>query len=208
MKPRKIYMVGRHSGDIRPKAATSREIRDILADPKHGDILAYVGDVDGDMVVQTLSDAELAALGSQIDQRDRDQLRAILDHTAQSYAIIDAAEGVSGGNVTIWAQEVPYAEEVVTAWARERGFRISEDRLSSTAKSWSRAMRVHFGESWRSFAISVVWPTVEVNVEIMHAVECMSNALAEVYAEPGDLVGARSMGEPNPRPENEVEIPF
>lgn len=190
MKPRKIYMVGRHSGDVRPKAATSGEIRDILADSVHGDVLAYVGDVDGDLVVTPLTDAELAALGSQIDQRDRDQLRAILDHTALGYKLIDAAEGVSGGNVTIWASAVPFAEEVVTAWARENGFDISEDRLPSTAKSWSRGMRVHFGASWRSFAISVVWPTVEVNVEIMHAVECMSNALAEVYAEPGDLVGA------------------
>lgn len=207
MKPRKIYMVGRHSGDVRPKAATSGEIRDILA-VDVADVLAYVGDVDGDLVVTPLTDAELAALGSQIDQRDRDQLRAILDHTALGYKLIDAAEGVSGGNVTIWASAVPFAEEVVTAWARENGFDISEDRLPSTAKSWSRGMRVHFGASWRSFAISVVWPTVEVNVEIMHAVECMSNALAEVYAEPGDLVGARSMGEPNPRPENEVEIPF
>lgn len=159
---KRLYIVS--GDDVRREPATLEEIRRFLdgSAPRswRDDQLSRItlGD-DGAIVATPLTPDELQALRAEIDRLRREHLVRLCDLGLQS----DRGESLTGisfspATILVWADEAPWAVEVVRAWAAERGLEITDSNPPRTGKTWvpytyvrvpgrsDEIVRIRFGE--------------------------------------------------------------
>ncbi len=184
MKP--LYIISRYSTrEIRQRRASAEEIRDII-EGTSDEILARAAiDDDGDIQATPLTPDEIKGLAADLEQRERVQLVAILDHALGLVKLGAGLRGVSISDpIHIWPTDIQYAEDVIRDWAKERGLTVYDEPMPTDPKikHWIRTMQVCLGESrYNGCVVRLQWPSVAIGEDVI-AVEAMCHAVASLGA--------------------------
>ncbi|MDQ3295104.1 MAG: hypothetical protein M3619_00780 [Myxococcota bacterium] len=176
MKP---FYILNYADDIRRERATSEEIESI-AEGRSSDRLAHVElDADGQIVVRPLAEEEIRDLATQIEQDRKLELVALLDDMERVTRRGRRLQGVSPSSVVINAEDAPWAEAVVRAWAEDRSLEVHDEAPpAKPTKDWRRWVRVRPPGYWSDIAV-LMFPAVDVGA-VAIAVEAMCHGLAGV----------------------------
>lgn len=169
----KLYIISH--GDVRRGRATLEEIREFVNGSRYDyEDLARVeidDDGDGDIIATPLTAEELQAIGAQFEAAQIEALRALLDDTYRAAKATEQINGVSWSSpLIVWLEQCPFAENVITAWAEDKGAEIRRDSppRDTKVKTWHPSMTVSVGgrsRFSRTDVVRVYWPEREVNTD-------------------------------------------
>lgn len=183
MKP--IFILNRYSDDVRRQRASFDEIRDV-AEGRSNNRLVHlaIGD-EGDIVATPVSADDLREIAARLDAERATQLRGLLDDAA---ALVHKGKGLDGVNVgsltivSIWADDAPWAGDIVVAWATERSLDIKRSSPPTSGTHWHPDAEVDIDGVT---VVRLAWPRREVNTEsaIDDEVAAVSSERATAAAE-------------------------